>query len=107
MGMRSIQFLACATLTVVAGFVAIQTGPSSAADVCRLTVVPDHGSVELAALFTNDAEDAGANSWDDAAQFIYVADDIASDSNTAILIDVSDVTRCAHGKNIKIGRAHV
>ncbi len=100
MGMRSIQFLAFAALTVVAGSVAIQTAPSSAANVCRLTIIADHWSVELAALFTNDAEDAGTNLFDDAARFIYAADDIASDSNAAILIDVSDVTRCAHGKNI-------
>ena len=100
MGMRSIQFLAFAALALVAASVSIQTAPSSAANVCRLTVTPDHGSIDLAALFTNDAEDAGADLFDDAARFIYVANDITSDSNAAKLIDVSDVTRCAHSKNI-------
>ena len=99
MDMRSIQFLAFAALTVVAGSVAVQTAPSRAANVCRLTVAPDHASVELAALFTNDAEDAGASQFDDTTQLIYTTNDIIFDSNAAILIDVSDVTRCAHSKN--------
>ena len=101
MGIRSIQALAFAALTTAAIVVAAATIPSTEADVCVLpTTTADNGSVQLAAMFTNDSDTAEASLFSNAPLLIYAMNEVARESDGVTLVDVSDVTSCGHHKNI-------
>jgi hypothetical protein len=100
MGIRSIQFLALAILSSAATLVAAQTTPLSAVNECRLTTASDDAAaIELAAMFTSN-DDADMNISANASLFVYAANGVPADSETALLVDVSDVTNCSRHKNI-------
>jgi hypothetical protein len=96
---RAIPALAFAGLMTVAIAVAAETAPSREADVCALPqIVADAGHVELASMFTNDAREE-LTLFSDAPSFIYAMNEDARESDGVTLVDVSEITSCAH-KNI-------
>ena len=95
MGIRSIQLMAVAVLSLAAGAVAIQTAPSDAANVCVLS--SDAGSsVELASMFTTNAQLAEDGAFANAPLFIYAANDAVFEAEGIAFVDVKNVTSCAH-----------
>jgi hypothetical protein len=95
MGIRSIQFMALAVLSLAAGAVAIQTAPSDAANVCVFSTDAGNG-VELASLFTSDTQVAEGGAFANAPLFIYAANDAVFEAEGIAFVDVKNVTSCAH-----------
>ena len=100
MGIRSIQFFALGLLSAATAAIAIQTTPSDAANVCRLAAASDEGAIELAAMFTPDAEFTNANLFRNAPILIYATNDVAREYDGVTLVDVSNVTSCAQTDNV-------
>jgi hypothetical protein len=101
MGIQSIQGLAFAGLITAAIMVAVETTPSTKADVCVLpTTAADSAAIEFAAMFRDDSDRVEASLFNDAPLFIYAVNEVARESDGVTLVDVSDVTSCAHHKNI-------
>ena len=95
MGIRSIPFMALAVLSLAAGAVAIQTAPSDAANVCVLATDADNG-VELAAMFTPNAQVAEGGAFANAPLFIFAANDAVFEAEGVAFVDVRNVTSCTH-----------
>ena len=103
MGVRSIQILSFALLSATALIVVAQTTPSGASSECRLPRESAARSVELASLFTGNADDADAidaGLFSAPPAFVYALNEIAMESRGVTLVDVSDVTTCDRHKNI-------
>jgi len=96
MGIRSIQLIAFAALSLVAILVAFETTPSNASNVCTLNIAASDASLELASLFSPDAEFADASFFNDAPLLIYVMNDAARESDGTELVAVRSVTSCSH-----------
>lgn len=102
MGTRTITALAFAGLMTSSIAFAVQSMPTSTADICALPATfADPGRVELASMFTNnDAGSHDRNLFRDAPAFIYAMNEVARESDGVKLVDVRGVASCSAHKNI-------
>ncbi len=99
MATRSIQILAFIALSLASTAVAIAMSPGET-NACRLPMVADTGSVELASMFREDGNtELASDTFADAPRFIFAMNDSALESQ-AKLLDVSNVLNCGERKNV-------